>query len=493
MKLLLQQVRPFVWLFCSLVMLALLSQPGATHDEWYHAASTWCAQGIRSPYCSDIGVDPGNRFSALVNLNAVNCKLPPQELLYCPTPNTGQGRPLVNNGLYPGGFYYILSWFVVPSSEQSFILLRSISALAASVVLCMMFWLLPVRHRLVLSLLIITMFSSTGFFLLASINPSSWAFLGVGTGWLPIHAAWTESGTSIRRKFSLMTIGVLALSMAGGSRWDAIPFTALMIFLVCVHVLTIRIPNHKFVMIVSVACTLLLAVVLLEMFSPLSPVHYLGTLTTFTEGQPDNIIFLSSNLLQAFPGTLQALGSVPTMTDVMVPGVVLIASFVVLGYFLLVTFNERQRLQYLGMAAGAIAVGVSTAAQIAVTDARDFGLIEPRYGLPLVTAVIGWWFLQSPERSILRVVRGLKTGAIVATGSFSLVAYTLAERFVDRQTNSIRFLPEGPDQWWWSLLPFGPNVTVFLAPIFFWFFVRSVSDTRAFAPLGNRRGASTSG
>jgi hypothetical protein len=130
--------------------------------------------------------------------------------------------------------------------------------------------------------------------------------------------------------------------------------------------------------------------------------------------------------------------------------------------------------------AGVLAVGLASAAQIALTDSRDAGNLEPRYGLPLSVAIVGWWYLMGPEDLLARVGPYLKFGRLVSILSFSLVVFAVAERFVDKQTYTLRLLPESPDQWWWSWMPVGPNVPMIIAPVFFWFFIRRVTHPGMF-------------
>jgi hypothetical protein len=419
-------------------------------------------------------------MSALINLDEVNCDLDPRSPLYCPLDKSGQGRPLSNNGLYPGGFYYLLSFFVGNSGEFSVFMTRAISAFIVAGMLCLMMAILPFRHRLALVLIVMTMFSSTGFYLFASINPSSWSVLGVGTGWLPIHSALSSHNLTRARRMVLFGSGLIVSLLAAVSRWDAIPYLAVMFALVSVHSALTRFPGHKFAIVSTAVFSPLALWAALERFTPLSPMYHLKLLTTFSDGQPDNVMFISSNILQSFIASLRGLGTIPASTQVDIPGTVMVTSFALLGVFMAATFNRWQVLQLGGLVAGVLAVGLASAAQIATNDFRDVGNLEPRYGLPLRVAIVGWWYLMGPEKLFSSVERYLKFGGIVSILSFSLVVFTVAERFVDKQTYTLRLLPEGPDQWWWSWMPVGPNVPMIIAPVFFWFFIRRVTHPGMF-------------
>jgi len=450
-------------------MVALLSPPGATHDEWYHASSIWCGHGIRAPYCTE---KIESQAVAITNLDAVNCQGLAESVLYCPTARTGQSNPVTNFGFYPRLFYFVLSWVVVPSADFSIFLARATSALIITVLLGFSVWLLPSRHRTVLILVILTTFSATGYFLFASINPSSWTAAGVGVGWLSMHAAGVSPQLSRSTRWGLVCVGALAALMAAGSRYDAYAFLAFSASLTCLHVLWLRLPSYRrrSLMVGLGGSVLLLG--LLEGFTPISPLDYARLLYTFNDGQPDNITFFSNNLLEGLPNSLLALGTVPTMAQVVLPSMVYISAISVLSFFLIRTFKSQNKLQLSGFFLTAVMIAVTIAAQVATNDSRDQGMIEPRYSYPLLIFIAGWWYLNGPEDLYSQVSRYLRPAAVVITISFFLTMFTVAERFIDRQTFGLRYLPEGPDQWWWTWLPVGPNALVVLATCCLWMSLR---------------------
>jgi hypothetical protein len=473
-------------------MLALLSPPGATHDEWYHAANIWCARGEKPPSCYGVlGPDPisgGPR--AVVNLDAVNCQRLAAEPLFCPT---GRSEPVMTavganggvgigfwsgfvsqNGVYPHLFYYIMNLFVVSSAELSFALVRIGNALIVSALLGLTMWLLPSRHRVVLNLVMLTTFSGTGYFLFSSVNPSSWTSAGLGVGWLSIHAAVFPSSLGNRRRFTLAAIGSIAWMMAVGSRYDAYPFLAVAIGLTCLHVLWSRYPTRRKWIFVGIPIALLALLVFLQKFSPFPPIENIRVLFEFKDGQPDNTVFVSGSILEGLPNALLALGTVPTMSQVVVPQAVYITSLSLLAFLMIRTFEKRSRLQTVGFALISAVISLAIATQVAGVDNRDSGFIEPRYVYPLLIFGVGWWFLLGPEDLLGRVSKHLRSAGIATSASFFLTVFTIAERFVDRQKFGLRYLPEGPDQWWWTWLPVGPNVLVVLAPWCLWMCFRQV-------------------
>jgi len=454
------------WFFAALAMITLLSPPGATHDEWYHTASIWCGHGVRSPYCQEIGVVPEYGMSAVVNVVAINCKAAPTEPLLCPTGQQKQSRPLINDGLYPPVFYFVLSWFVVPSVEFSVILVRMASAFSIALLFGLSIWLLPARFRTALFLVVLTGFSSTGFFLFASLNPSSWSAAGIGIGWLPLFAAFMSRNLHVARRIALAATGILGFFMAAGSRWDVLPMISFVLVISAFYLGWELRPQWRKNLSLLTTLVPLALFALLERFSPFSPVNAFQTLYTYSEGQPDNTVFFSYNLTQALPNALRALGTVPSLSLIVIPKIVYSFGLLLLFYTMSQTIARSLKWQIAGFTGTVVLMAVLIMAQVANNDYRDIGSIEPRYTYPLLLFGIGWWFLQSSEESLANVRKQLRYLSAISVVLFSASTFSIAERYVDRQSFGIRAVPEGPDQWWWSWMPLGPNTVIVLSILF---------------------------
>jgi hypothetical protein len=464
-------MRISVWFFAALSTLSLLSPPGATHDEWYHAASIWCGHGVRLPYCEEIGDIPNYGVSAVVNLDAVNCKAEPTEPLVCPADRYGKSRPLMNGGLYPPVFYFILSWFVVPSVQASVILVRLVSALILSLLLCLCLWLMPARFRRVLSLVVLTGFSSTGFFLFASINPSSWSSFGIGVGWIPLFAALSSHGLGFIRRLSLGVVGVIGFVMAAGSRWDTIPMMAFVVALGGLYLGWELRSQWRQKILVSIALVPIGLFTILEKYSPFSPLDHLRTLYSYSEDQPNNTLFFSYNLIQALPNALRALGTVPTLSLVVVPKASYVLGLLLLFYVMSRTQAHSSKWQIMGLFSTVIAIASMIMTQVATNDYRDIGSVEPRYVYPLLLFGLGWWFLQASDESLVNISQRSRQIVLVAVGIYVVSTFSITERFVDYQSYGFRLIPEGPDQWWWTGLPVGPNTVLVLSVLSLWRFL----------------------
>lgn len=464
--------RAFAWLLVALCFVSLLSPPGQTHDEAYHMRSIWCGHGEREKYCPERFMDDQGALVARTNIEVGNCQKSIREPLLCPTDQSEESIFRANDGLYPKLFYFALSWFVVSDVDLSVVIMRMVSASVIMIMLGVLMWLLPPRYRIAQLLTLLTGLTATGYFLFASINPSSWTALGVGFGWMPVHAVLVNNRLSRRRRAALVAVAFITWTLAVGSRSDGTAFVAFTLVATLAHAGWLRYPTKRRELLAAVTLLAIVAITSLEVVSKFSPVESLKDLYTFADGQRDNIAFFSENLLQAIPTALSALGTVPTMTGITLPGIILTASLLLLGLYSVRAFNGREKFQVVGMIMTVVVIGLYGMAQISLVDFRDSGAIEPRYFFPLMLFALGWWFLLGPENLGVEIRKSVSGASIVVTTMFFLTTFTIAERYVDVQTSGLRYLPEGPDQWWWGWMIFGPNVTVLLAVISLWHFFK---------------------
>ena len=465
----------FIWFFLALAMFGLVSQPGSSHDELFHASSIWCASGEKSPYCENITVDPVQGPSATTNIDVYVCQKEADTPLICPTDRAGKVSLLTNGGLYPGLFYRVMNLFVGPSYEVSFVLIRLFNAFVISLLLAVASLLLPRRHRTALMLVVISVLSPSGYYLFASLNPSSWTVIGVLVAWLSCHAAIFQKSIGSRERWCIGVLGVVSAVMAVGSRWDALPYLVFAGALTLLSELWSRFARQRLWLIGVMVSVGSVALLLVGRATPLSPVDNLSSLITFSDGQPDNVDFITHFMLHGVPKALEALGEVPSMTGIYLPRLVLLIGFFVLGLMMTSSFNATRPMQSFGVICSAVCVSLVLMAHHAGMDERDPFGPSSRYVLPLLAFAVGWWYLLAPQEFERRVSERMKLVTYLATFSFGLTVFTVAERNVDRQAFGLRFLPEGPDQWWWLWMPIGPNVVMFLAVSFMYLFLKGIS------------------
>jgi hypothetical protein len=260
---------------------------------------------------------------------------------------------------------------------------------------------------------------------------------------------------------------VLSL-MAIGSRWDATHFVALSVFMVFFHISWTRFPNRRRIILTAATGMVVATSALLAIATPVG--LNLALLFRFSEGQRNNLVFLSEYLLGGLPNALGALGSVPAMSPLPLPDFIYISAITVLGLLLALTYHSSSKLQVVGFGVIAVVISLVVAAQVSLMDNRDSGGVEPRYVYPLLLLAAAWWYLTGSQADVRRVQRYINFVVAVNTLNVFLLTYTVAERSVDYQSSGLRYLPEGPDQWWWTGIPFGPNVVVGAGTIFAWKF-----------------------
>ena len=439
-------------------------------------ASIWCAQGERDPYCQErvpVDSDSGEpELLAIVGVSARYCTTEPRTP--CPPLLQGESELVPNDNQYPPLFHFVMSWFVGSSVEVSIVLMRLVSAFIVSSLLALTMWLFPPRYRLVLLLVMLTSFTTQGFFLLASINPSSWAVVGVGVGWLALHAALAPGEQSKERRIALACVCLLAWVMAIGSRWDAAGFAALTALMTLFQLAWVYFPKHRKMLSLEAITLSLVLGALVQKLTIIDPLRLFGNLFIYANGEPDNIAFFTQNFLNGLPNAFKAFGEVAAHPGVVLPGFVYPAALVLTGYFMIQTFTQKNPFQLLGFVVVAAAISLMFMTWHGFRNERDATELSSRYSLPLLVFAVGWWYLFGPTHLSERVSRHVKAATRTAIVLFSFTVFAYAERNVDVQTFGLRYLPEGLDQWWWSWMPVGPNVLVVLAIACVWRFFGSL-------------------
>ena len=363
-----------------------------------------------------------------------------------------------------------MSWLVGSSVEVSIVLMRIASALILTALLALTTWLLPPRYQLVLFLTVLTTFTTQGYFLLASINPSSWSVVGVGVGWLALHAALAPGKQSKNHRGALAAAGLLAWIMAIGSRWDAVGFVALTAVMTSFQLAWVRFPKYRKLLPLGTLVLGLALCAVVEKYTFIDPFSRFGKLFVYKAGDPDNIAFLTQNFLNGFPNAIKAFGEVAAHPGLLLPGYVFPLAVILLSFYMSQTFNRTNPVQISGFILIGTAISLLFMAWHSSNVERDGTELSSRYSLPLLVFAAGWWYLLGPADLASRVLSRLRSTSIVATVLFALTVFTYAERYVDVQTLGIRYLPEGLDQWWWVWMPVGPNVVVALAIVCLWKF-----------------------
>ena len=207
---------------------ALSTAVGGAPDDDYHLSSMWCTS-FSGPDCE---IDPTGQ----------GVMIPPPLLVasYCLYHNSQQsagcqpfldgtdpredfafGHNNPSRSLYPNGFYMVGNLFKTDNIETTVVSIRLFNIAVFLSLLGALWLLLPTRLRVTLAWTWPIALLPLGMFLIPSTNPSSWAIIAVGTGWLALLGYLETNGW---RSAGLAAIYLVALVLSVSSRVDSILF-----------------------------------------------------------------------------------------------------------------------------------------------------------------------------------------------------------------------------------------------------------------------------
>lgn len=216
---------------------ALSSPVGSSPDDDYHLTSIWCAGSYEQPSCQRVGTSakggPVVRVPAL--LTAAACYAGNAEVSgECQEEVIARGEVnthRVNTTDYPGGFYRVMHMFAGDDIPASVISMRLFNVLLAVGLLAALALSGTRTTRRIQLYTLGSVMIPTGWFFIASVNPSGWAITGVTVFGFGLHSAFL-----IRDRVRLVTNLILAgvgAGMAMSARGDAAIYTIIAALGVC--------------------------------------------------------------------------------------------------------------------------------------------------------------------------------------------------------------------------------------------------------------------
>ncbi|MDR1388050.1 MAG: DUF2142 domain-containing protein [Propionibacteriaceae bacterium] len=203
----------------------VVSSPiGAAPDDDYHQASIWCPTPVAG-HCDIVGVDADGKEEAAVPqpIGASVCyAFHPDQSAACvegydDTALVGTSR--LDTGEYPGYYYDIMHAFVSSDSNRSVLVMRWVNLALALVLLGGLWWALPSASRRLTVYTVLGTAIPLVLYLVTSLNPSSWAIVGVLVAALGLHG-WFVGQSPPRRRVAL-GLGWAGALMAAAARSDA--------------------------------------------------------------------------------------------------------------------------------------------------------------------------------------------------------------------------------------------------------------------------------
>jgi hypothetical protein len=214
---------------------AVGSSVGSSPDDQVHMASIWCSS-FAGEVC-EIDEESGLPLVPSLLFEAMCTTQNPFQSAGC-QPLLTLGDPLlvptkfVNKGLYPPGFYMTMNLFVQENIERAIISMRLFNGALFTVLAVALWWFLPNRLTRPLVWSWVLTLTPLGMFLIPSVNPSSWALISVGFGWLALMGFLESRG---RPAIGLAVVYAVTGVMAFSARTDSAVFfmfaSALAIFL----------------------------------------------------------------------------------------------------------------------------------------------------------------------------------------------------------------------------------------------------------------------
>lgn len=440
-----------VLVFVSLMAWALASPVASSPDDDFHLVSIWCASPNSQEFCLP-GTDSETRVvpSGLVKSSCFAYK--PEVSAGCqdrvdfsaePSTLTSRGNFV---GAYPQVFYATMGLFASHNIEASVVAMRALTVLLFTALITALYLLLPVRRRpaLVWGWVLTTV--PLGLYILTSNNPSSWATMGVGFGWIALLGYFDVEATraTIGRKIALGAIFALCAFMAAGSRGDGAIYS--IVAIAAVGVLTFSKTRTFLLEAILPLAAIIMCVGMYRFSRPVSSVT--GGITS----GPTNVLgSLANNLLEVPSLWLGVLGRQWGLgwLDTSMPGVVWIAGlacFIGVGFLGVRVISWRR----IAVLAGGTVLLAFLPALLLVAAGDSVGEnLQPRYILPLVVMFAGIMML-APRGVWTRLTRAqwvLVAAALSATQLISL--HLNMQRYISGIGNQGVNL-NSDIQWWWS-------------------------------------------
>lgn len=352
-------------------------------------------------------------------------------------------------GLYPPLFYAAMGLLVGPDVETSVLLMRLVNATLFLGLLTGTFFALPRRLRPALIISALATSVPLGMFVIASTNPSSWAYASALTVWITLLASLHSTG---RRQLVLAVLAVGAAALGAGARADASAFAILAVGLAGV----LGIHRSRALLVPAIAAVVIIAISIAFFFSS-------GQSRSLSSGLPnlnppltggqhlENLVGVPSLWFGALGGW--GLGWLDTLMPPLVPTL----AFAVFTAAVFIGIHRLSWRRGIAVCVALAAMWLVPFALLAQSRALVGSEVQPRYVLPLMAIFLGVACATALAAAQWRGVRMATAGATL-TVAMSLALHVNIRRYtVGADDNALD--PGAHAEWWWSAAP---------APIIVW-------------------------
>lgn len=433
-------------LFLALAAWAFSSPVAATPDEDFHLASTWCGLGERPGLCEN--PDDGT-YARLVpaSIPSATCYAFRSDESAACWDDGLVGMTLVEranaDGLYPKVFYAVMSVFASPNVAASVMAMRLFNAAFAVGLLTAVFWALPRWMRPALVISVAATSIPLGTFVLASINPSSWAILSAATVWITLYGMTQTAG---RRRTILGALAVFGAAIGAGARADAAVYAVFAVVLALI--LGASRGTRNLGMLISAGIIALL-----------SAAFYLtarqgGAVVSGLDGGSPALSAqqIISNFLEVPSLWVGALGGWALgWIDTNLPSVVEVLTMSVFAGALFVGLRRASARRTVAVALALAAIWLVPFFLLYQSRTVVGDLVQPRYILPLMVILIGVASLRVDAERAWSGPR-LWLGGVALTIAYGVSLHTNIQRYTTG-ADQLSVDPGADAEWWWSHAP----------------------------------------
>lgn len=436
---------------------AFSSPVGASPDDDFHLASSWCGLGDREGLCGSAN-KPGEKHIDAA-LNQASCfAFLPKVSASCQSDADLFGHPQFIDSSrgsfssnYPPVFYAVNGTLASPDIQTSVVLMRLLNIIVFIGSFIALWLLVSTEKRKVIFWMWAATVVPLGTFLIASNNPSSWAITGVGTAWFALYGYFESQG---KRRLLFGALFAVEVIIASGSRGDAAIYT----ILGSVAVVALTFSSSKqylFQLLLPFSAAIVsLGFYLSSQQSAVASTGLADSNLEVSERTPFGVFAINAvQLPELWVGAFGNWGL--GWLDTKMPGLVWVTSA---GIFVLLIalasrYLSRRKLLVVG---GIIVVLYFLPLYVLQKGLNHVGeQVQPRYILPLIILLAGVIFLslaenESPFRP-LHVWMAV-SGLIIAN---SLALYVNTKRYVSGLDNGSGFSLDANIEWWWAI-PISP-------------------------------------
>jgi hypothetical protein len=436
---------------------ALSSPIGSSPDDDFHIGSIWCANGQSSTECKILD-DTSEVGIASVSIPAkfsICYAFDKEQSGECKEGGNEWNTTRANIDLYPSLYYKVQHLLVSDEWAKSILLMRLLNALIASVLFGFALYLSgkelkgPALASWTFSLV------PLGLFLVPSINPSSWAYIGIATNWIfQIVAMKEASGPRSRRLPWLLYFFSAFLCMA--SRSDSAIYVAvsgLLVFLLASDK-PIRLDRRAILPPITVFVASVFSVLVTKQG------RNFGVTQGINSNQPivERVFYNLFHLIEYPAGALGLTWGLGWL-DTPIPPFVSIIGIALLAILLSGSWADAPKAKIF------IIVSLLAFISIMLIYVLNQGgfvvgeVVQPRYILPLIPLVIGVSTYLSKEPSNMMspsARRYVVISLLVTANAMSL--YTNIRRYVTGTDVAWDFSLNRNIEWWWSSFFASPNL-----------------------------------